>query len=202
MTLPPLLLITERRCMAPSFEDALEAALQGGARLLQLREKELPANAALPLARRAQQLCAAHGAQLLINSRADIAQLAGAAGVHLPEDGLPPQSIREKFPRLLCGVSVHSVAAAQRAEREGADYLLFGSVFPTASHPGRTPAGLARLHAVCAATALPVFAVGGVTAANARACREAGAHGVAVIRAVWQAASVTTAVQVLRRELL
>ena len=201
MTLPPLLLITERRCMAPSFESAIEAALRDGARLLQLREKESPACRVLPLARRAQQLCAQHQVQLLVNGRADIAQLSGAAGVHLPENGLPPQRVHANFPRLRCGVSVHSVVAAQRAQNEGADYLLFGSVFPTASHPGQTPAGVEKLREVCTATALPVFAVGGITATNAHACREAGAHGVAVIRAIWQEPDVEVATRVLLKAL-
>jgi thiamine-phosphate pyrophosphorylase len=199
MTLSRLLLITDRHLMAPSFEAALEAALRGGARRLQLREKDLTARGVLSLARAAQTLCAAHGARLVVNARADIARLAGAAGVHLPEDGLPPERARLSYPHagVLCGVSVHSAAAARRAQNEGADYLLFGPVFSTASHPGQAPAGLAALREVSGATSLPVFAVGGVEAAQVRACREAGAYGVAVIRAVWQAPDVEAATRVL-----
>jgi thiamine-phosphate pyrophosphorylase len=198
MTLPRLLLITDRHSMQPSFEAALEAALSGGARLIQLREKDLLARRLLAVSQTAQKCCEKYRAQLLINTRADITRLCGANGVHLPENELPPDFMRLNQTKVLCGVSVHSLEAAIRAQEEGADYLLFGSVFSTASHPRQKPAGLERLREICAAVAVPVFAVGGITVDNATQCLAAGVHGVAVIRSVWQQDDVAMAVRVLR----
>ena len=196
MTLPRLLLVTDRHKMQPSFEAALEAALRGGARLIQLREKDLPPRDVFLLALRAQRLCEKHGASLLINSRADIARAAHADGVHLPENDLPPDAARLALSHhALCGVSVHSVEAAVQATQQGANYLVFGPIFQTSSHPEIAPVGLNALRAVVAATPLPVYAVGGINAGSTRACIEAGAHGVAVISAVWTANDVTAAVR-------
>lgn len=199
MPLPRLLLITNRHAMQPSFDAALESALRGGARLIQLREKDLTGREMLALAQRAQLLCERFGAKLLINSRVDIARTVGAAGVHLPENDLPPDEARRTLGKhALCGVSVHSVEAARGAVEAGADYLVFGSVFPTASHPGAAPAGLDALREVAAfaaQTGTPVFAVGGINADNTGLCREAGAHGIAVISAVWRAPNVEAAVR-------
>ena len=182
--------------MTPSFQDALEAALRGGARLIQLREKDLAPREVFTLARQAQHLVERYGAQLLINSRADIARAVHAAGVHLPQDDIAPMAARLSLDEYcLCGASVHSMATAQRAAQEGANYLVFGSVFPTNSHPGAAPAGIEKLGEIARATSLPVYAIGGIDEARARVCRAAGAYGIAVMSAVWQAADVAAAVR-------
>ena len=202
MTLPRLLLVTDRHQMRPSFTGALEAALRGGARLIQLREKTLSPREVFTLALQTQPLVERFGAHLLINSRADIARAVHAAGVHLPEDDIAPAEARLSLSQYsLCGASVHSVEAAQRATAEGADYLVFGPVFPTASHPTTAPAGIEKLTAVVRATPRPVYAIGGVTDISARQCREAGAYGIAVMSAVWQAENVANAVRALNSAL-
>ena len=200
--LPRLMLVTQRDRMRPDFMVALEAALRGGARLVQLREKDLPDAELLPLAMHARSLCGALGAKLLINSRVDVARLVNADGVHLPEGGAVREvknALRKNVfgEEALCGVSVHTLEAARRAAEQGADYLIFGSIFPTPSHPGVWPAGLNMLREVCAAVPIPVFAIGGITAQNAQECLAAGAHGVAVIGAAWDAEGVTAAVREL-----
>ncbi len=201
MPLPRLLLVTDRHAMQPSFDAALESALRGGARLIQLREKELPSHKLLQLALRAQRLCEGFSAELLINSHVDIARAAHTAGVHFPENELPSDEARRTLgEHALCGVSVHSLEAARRAIEAGADYLVFGSVFSTASHPDAPPAGLKALREVvesAARTGTPVFAVGGINTHNAALCRQAGAHGAAVISAVWDAPDVEAAVRAL-----
>lgn len=189
-SLPRLMLVTQSARMRPDFLAALEAALRGGARLIQLREKELPDAELLPLARGAQALCEKFGARLLINGRAEIARQIGA-GVHWPENA------ELRFEGGVNGVSTHSLESARRAAEQGADYLIFGSVFETRTHPGEAPAGLEKLRAVCAAVDIPVFAIGGVTAQNAAACLAAGAHGIAVIGAAWDAPDVEAAVRAL-----
>jgi thiamine-phosphate diphosphorylase len=182
--------------MKPSFDAALEAALRGGARFVQLREKDLPPRAVLDLALRAQRLCEKYDARLIINSRADIARAAYADGVHLPENDVPPAVARLSLGfHALCGVSVHSLAAARGAASEGADYLVFGPVFETRSHPGTAPVGLAALREIARAVPLPVFAIGGIDAASAILCLNAGARGIAVISAVWRSANVEDAVR-------
>lgn len=192
------MLITSRRIMQPSFEAALEAALDGGARWIQLREKDVAQRDLMELAVQAQQLCARYGAMLSINARADIACAVHATGVHLPEHELAPREARGVLQAgAMVGQSVHSVQSAQRATNEGVDYLVFGSVFPTASHPGRAPQELNALREVTKATHLPVFAIGGIDASRIPSCLEAGAHGVAVLSAAWRVADVTEAVSIL-----
>ncbi len=182
------MLVTQRARMKPDFASALETALRGGARLIQLREKDLTHEELASLAHLTQTLCMAHGATLLLNNAPHLAQTLGA-GLHLPENAPPVAG--EFFVR---GASCHSLESARRAAEQGADYLIFGSVFETQSHPGAAPAGLKMLREVCASVAVPVFAIGGVTLRNARLCLEAGAQGIAVIGAAWDAPDVETAV--------
>ena len=182
----------------------------GGARLIQLREKDLPNDELLLLAQRAKFLCEKYGATLIINGAPPIAHALNI-GLHLPEGAPLSKNIN------LCGASVHSLESAQfmescpegarrlaRTEQNAGEtpalrYLVFGSIFPTQSHPGAAPAGLETLREVCAAVDVPVFAIGGITAQNAKSCLAAGAHGIAVIGAVWDAENVEAAVQELGR---
>lgn len=151
-----------------------------GATILQLR---LPGAAGGRLEREAQDLVARSAIPVLVNDRCDVALAAGAAGVHLPESGLPVAAARRLLGAgRLVGRSVHSLEAARAAQAEGADYVLWGPVFATPTHPGRPPLGLEALRRLCAAVNLPVLAVGGVTGERARECREAGAAGFAGIR--------------------
>ena len=124
--------------------------------------------------------------RLFVNDRLDIALAVGADGVQLTPGSLSPEEARRLSARWWIGKSVHDLAEAEAAQAGGADYLLAGPVFPTATHPDRPPLGLGPLRDIVA-LGLPVIAIGGVTARNAREVREAGAHGVAAIRALWDA---------------
>jgi thiamine-phosphate pyrophosphorylase len=196
--LAPLMLVSARQLMRPSTLDALRHALEGGARLIQLREKDLSHAEALALVRAAEQLCAAFDAQLLLNLDHEVTPSAHV-GLHLPESRvLHLAQKRAAFgPHVLMGASVHSKESATQAAAQGANYVVFGSVFATASHPDNAPAGLPLLREVCAATKLPVYAIGGIAEHNVPACLDAGAHGVAVMRAVWEKPDVATAVRQL-----
>lgn len=189
--LPRLMLVTQRSRMRPNFETALEAALRGGAQLIQLREKALPIEELLALAHGAKKLCDSHGATLIINSAPEIAQTLNA-GLHLAEGAPIPRNFNP------CGASAHSLQSAQRAAEQGAQYLVFGSIFPTQSHPGALPTGLEILREVCAAVEVPVFAIGGITSINVKSCLQAGVHGIAVIGAAWDTEDVEAAVQELK----
>ncbi|HEX5385566.1 MAG TPA: thiamine phosphate synthase [Gemmatimonadales bacterium] len=125
-------------------------------------------------------------AAVFVSGRADLAAAVGAQGVQLASADLAPADARRILPRGWIGRSVHSLAEAIAARDEGADFLLAGPVYETASHPGRPAAGLALIRE-CAALGLPVIAIGGITAERAAEARDAGAFGVAAIRALWLA---------------
>ncbi len=171
--MPPRYAITD------SDEVAARAAAEGAA-MIQLRAKELSGRALHELARRTLAGCA--GVPVLINTRADVALVVGAAGVHLTAGAPAPREFRRIAPcGFLIGVSCHTIEDVRRAEDESADFAVFGPVFETHSHPGARPVGVDALRAACAAARMPVWALGGVTAANAQSCVEAGAAGVAGI---------------------
>jgi thiamine-phosphate pyrophosphorylase len=118
---------------------------------------------------------------VIVSSRVDVAVATGAYGVHLPELDVPVAEARRLLPKGLIGRSVHSLEAALEAEGQGADYLIFGPVFDSPSHPGHQPVGLDALREVTAALRIPVLAIGGIDAQRSVDCREAGAAGFAAI---------------------
>ena len=123
---------------------------------------------------------------LFVNDRLDVALAVPTAGVQLGRGSLPVSAARALNPLWWIGKSVHNLAEAEAARTEGADYLVVGPVFATASHPGRAPLGLERLQAIASAVdGLPVIAIGGITADRGREVRNSGAYGVAAIRALW-----------------
>jgi thiamine-phosphate pyrophosphorylase len=164
----------------------VEAALRGGARALQLREKDLSPRELYPLALEMRQLTQMYGAHLLINDRVDVALAVDADGVHLTTTSLPVTVARQLLgPGRLIGVSTHSMAEAQAAANEGADFVVFGPVFYTPSKaPYGEPVGLDALRAVRAAITLPILAIGGVKTANLDQVLDAGADGIALISAI------------------
>lgn len=160
---------------------AAPTALGRGATILQLR---IPGAPGRTYEKEARVLVPTAHVPVVLSSRADVALAVGAAGVHLPEGDLPVAGARRLLGGArLVGRSVHSVAAAESAARDGADYLVFGPVFSTASHAGLPGAGLDALREVCRAVDLPVLAIGGVDFDRAEQCTRAGAAGFAAISA-------------------
>lgn len=183
MTRPVLHLIADRQ--APDPEAAVAAALRGGVDWVQVRDKSASAAELYDLVTRLLPLCRRAGAGLLVNDRVDVALAAGADGVHLARKSLPVAVVRRLLPPgMLLGASVHSLEEALAAAADGADYLTFGSVFPTRSHPGQPAAGLSALAAVVAAVDVPVLAIGGIAPDNVERVLGTGAAGVAVISSI------------------
>lgn len=188
-----MMLVTDRqRFAAPQPGEALSGAeaqaideiLAYGVDVVQLREKDLDGGPLLARARRLREMCDAHGTRLLINGRVDVARAAGADGVHLPGGGLSVETARELLPPgTFIGCSVHDREQLQRAQ--GADYVIFGPVFETASKPGYGPAqGTAGLSALVAESTMPVVGIGGISPANAGDVIAAGAAGIAMMGAL------------------
>ena len=149
------------------------------ATILQLRAPTLSAR---ELETEAARLVAASPVPVLISSRCDIAIATGAAGVNLPERDIGTEFARGLIRRGLLGRSVHSIEMARRAEIEGADFVIFGPVWRSASHPDLEPAGIDALAGVAHALQIPVLAIGGVTEQRIAECHAAGAAGYAAIR--------------------
>ncbi|MGH9874889.1 MAG: thiamine phosphate synthase [Pyrinomonadaceae bacterium] len=179
----------------------VQAAVVARIDLVQIREKNLSANVLYQLATRAAGITKGSATKLLINDRSDIAAAAGADGVHLTTSSLPTAVVRRAFgDGFLIGVSSHSLEEARLARGHGADFVVFGPVFETASKKEYgPPAGLARLAEVCSQLApFPVFALGGVMVDNVAECFRSGARGIAAIRMLQQPHRVADVVDEIR----
>ena len=163
----------------------LDAVLAGGCRLVQLREKAMPLDDLLPLARRLARRCREAGALLIVNDRADLALAAGADGLHVGQDDLPARQARGLLrPNMILGVSTHDPEQARRAVADGADYVAVGSIFPTTTKAGFQLVGPELIRRVRPEVPVPLVGIGGITAENAAAVLGAGADAVAVISAL------------------
>jgi thiamine-phosphate pyrophosphorylase len=168
----------KRYCITDSPEVAARAARRG-VEMIQIRAKQLSARELSGLVRTVLRV--AQTSRVLVNTRTDVALACGAHGVHLPSGSMPPNTIRQIAPGgFLIGVSCHSLDELRAAESEGADFAVYGPVFPSITKP-LTPIGIDAFRQAAASVRLPVYALGGVTMENAPQCIEAGAAGVAGI---------------------
>jgi thiamine-phosphate pyrophosphorylase len=167
----------KRYCITDSPGVAARAA-RTGVDMIQIRAKQLDGRALAALVRAAM----AHAANpILVNTRTDVALACGAQGVHLPAHSVAPSTIRPITPPgFLIGVSCHTIAELHAAESEGADFAVFGPIFASPTKQV-TPIGIDALRQATASVRLPIYALGGVTEANAPLCLEAGAAGIAGI---------------------
>lgn len=171
-------------------------AIDGGARLIQLRDKTREKGLQLPIARELQGICRQEGAILLVNDHVDLALAVEADGVHLGQKDLPVAVVRRLVPRgMIIGCSTNNPEEARQAEGDGADYVSVGRLFPTGSKQDTRPATLETLRAVKGAVSIPVCAIGGIDESTIDAVIAAGADMVSVIAAVTAAEDVRGAAQ-------
>ena len=188
---------------ADDFRDRLAPLLEaGGASLaVQIRARATPARRVYDVARWLVAASATEGATVIVSDRLDNALASGAGGVHLREDSMPvpvARQVAEAVSRavgasLLVGRSIHAPAQAAEPWTGAADYLVFGSVWATKSHPGRVPAGPEALAEAAERARVPALAIGGVVPETTAAAVELGAYGVVVRSGVWNAACPASA---------
>jgi thiamine-phosphate pyrophosphorylase len=167
----------------------VEAALEGGANVIQLRKRSMPKPEQYRLALALRTLTLAHEALFIINDHPALAIAADADGVHLGQDDLPPEVVRALpgFEGRLIGRSTHTLEEAKAAIHEGVDYIAVGPVYPTPTKAGRPAVGTGLVSEVAAIADRPFVAVGGIDHDNAAAVVGAGAPALAVVRAVYDA---------------
>jgi thiamine-phosphate pyrophosphorylase len=172
--------------------------LDAGASVTQLRLKDAPGRELLAAARAIATICRERGAMLIVDDRADIAMLAGAAGVHLGQEDLPLEAARRLVGRdMIIGISTHSAEQAVAAERDGADYIGFGPLYPGGLRNNAAGKGLAMLREVRAAVSIPIVAIGGITEATVPEALAAGADACAIITDVVRAPDIAAKVRAL-----
>ena len=169
--------------------------------MVQLREKDLSARDLYNLGARVKEPIGGQ-AKLVVNDRIDVALALNADGVQLPEDGIPVAEARRTVgDDMLIGRSVHSVCDAVEAESSGADFLIVGTVFPSASHPGGRAQGTDFLRVLCCEVSIPVLGIGGITIQNVGEVMDAGCSGAAVISAISEAEDPGIAARTLLNEM-
>ena len=192
-----LLLVTDRtQTGGRSLPSLIRQAVSAGLPAVQLRERDLSTGELLPLAQEVQSITTSHAVPLIVNDRVDLVLALNLDGVHLRANSLPVPVVRRLVGSdRLIGISTHSVEEVQRANHDGADYIIFGPIFDTPSKRSfGSPLGLGVLADVCRDSIVPIFAIGGITSERVRDVRRAGVHGVAVIGALLTCADIGAAV--------
>lgn len=182
-----------------TLAEQVEQCLRGGATMLQLREKELENAAFLQEALEIRALCHAYSVPFLINDNLEVALACNADGVHIGQSDMQAARARALLgPDKILGVSAQTVEQALRAERDGADYLGVGTVFPTSTKPDADYVAKETLTAICAAVSIPVVAIGGIDEGNLLSLAGAGIDGVAVVSAIFAQPDIQRATERLK----
>jgi thiamine-phosphate pyrophosphorylase len=185
---PPLLLVTDRAQARRPLEEIVARACAAGCRWVSLREKDLPANEQIALARSLMPIAQRFDARLTLHGDADLARAAGLDGVHLSARDDAAAARAALGPEALIGISIHSAAEAAALDPVMIDYAVAGPAYLTASKPGYGPAlGPGGFAAICRAARVPVVAIGGIEPENEAAVLAAGAAGIAVMGSVMRA---------------
>jgi thiamine-phosphate pyrophosphorylase len=188
LPVPPLLLVTDRAQARGALEEIVARGCAAGCRWVSLREKDLPADDQIALARALMPIAQRYGARLTLHGDAELARAAGVDGVHLSGHGDAGAARAKLGARALIGISIHSAADARSLDLAVVDYAVAGPAYLTASKPGYGPAlGPDGIAAICRAARVPVVAIGGIEPGNAASVMAAGVAGIAVMGSVMRA---------------
>lgn len=193
--------VTDRKWLrlGEHLSDKVEQAIQGGATIVQLREKDLEYESFLRQAQELKQVTQKYKIPLIVNDCVDIALAMDADGVHVGQSDMNVSLVREKLGAdKILGVSAQTVAQAIAAEAAGADYLGVGAMFPTNSKGDAIEVTFETLKSICKAVEIPVVAIGGITLNNLNALKGTGIAGVAVISAVFAEPEICQAARLLK----
>lgn len=183
--------------------EVLEAVIEGGAKIIQLREKEYSKRAFYDLAVKFREITEGAGVLLIINDHVDIALAIGADGVHLGQDDFPVPAARRIAPDLLIGASTHSLEEALKAQSEGADYINIGPIFPTQTKEGVEHfLGPEAIERIGSKVTIPFTVMGGISESNLDRVLAGGAQRVAVVTAITKAPNIAEKVRYLRERIL
>ncbi len=184
-----------------SHYECAEMAIDGGADMIQFREKVMSTGEMINTAIHICELCNSSRATFIVNDRVDIAMISGADGVHLGIEDISIADARRLLGNSkIIGGTAHSLAEAFEAEKNGADYIGYGHIYPTGSKIRETkPKGTGKLAELCAKIKIPVIAIGGIGPENAGEVMKSGAYGVAVIGSVLNDKDPREAVKKLRK---
>lgn len=198
-----LYLVTSQALSAGrSTVEIVRAALAGGVKLIQLREKDMPLREYVELAEKIRAMTAQAGCLLIINDRVDVALAVGADGVHLGQDDFPIPAVRRLAPDLILGASTHNVEEALRAQQDGASYINIGPIYPTGTKVWEGEyLGLDGLRTIAAVARVPFTVMGGIKQHHFPDLVEAGARIIALVTAVTAAPDPEEATRTLICEL-
>lgn len=193
--------IPDREAGAPrSLEEQTEMAIEGGATMIQLRDKKMTGSELYSTAKKMAAICRSRGVPLIVNDRFDVALAAGADGVHLGAEDLPVHIVKQLVPDgFIIGATAHSPEEGVRALAEGAEYIGVGAAFPSGTKKGAFVLGVDGIRSVLSVVSIPSVAIGGITAENAPEVLASGVDGVAVVAAVVGEKDITAAAARLAR---
>lgn len=193
--------ITDRKWLGEekSLKEAVKEAIEGGATMIQLREKKIDFNGFIEIAKEIKQVTDKYRVPLIINDNVEVALAVDASGVHVGQEDLEAGEVRKKIgPEKILGVTAKTVEQAKAAEKAGADYLGTGALFPSPSKKNAIPVTKETLNAVCDAVSIPVVGIGGIDESNIESIKDTKIVGVAVISGIFAKKDIKKAAQTLR----
>lgn len=185
-----------------SLAEDVEAAIKGGATLIQLREKNMDINNFAKEAEEILLMCRKYNVPLIINDNIDVALAVGADGIHIGQNDISAAKAREILGEdKIIGVTAKTVSQAQKAQRDGADYLGSGAVFGTSTKADAKPMDLETLRSITSSVNIPVVAIGGITGENILRLRDSGIAGAAVVSGIFAQKDIEAAARDLSRKI-